>query len=151
MIVRKAARKSGFALLHVESPYWVALTAAAALQGTSPRHSRRRALERAAGTAFGAILAAVLLALDPSAGAVVVAIAVLQVLTELAIVASYGAGCVLLTPIPLLQLHLVAPTHAAAGFVIAFGNFEGTFYRYAKRYEQAQNWSLPKSEPLHKP
>jgi len=38
-----------------------------------------------------------------------------------------------------------------AGFVIALGNFEGTFYRYAKRYEQAQNWSLPKSEPLHKP
>ena len=25
-----------------------------------------------------------------------------------------------------------------AGFVIALGNFEGTFYRYAKRYEQAQ-------------
>ena len=23
-----------------------------------------------------------------------------------------------------------------AGFVIALGNFEGTFYRYAKRYEQ---------------
>jgi hypothetical protein len=38
-----------------------------------------------------------------------------------------------------------------AGFVIALGNFEGTFYRYAKRYEQAQNWSLPKTEPLHKP
>jgi hypothetical protein len=35
--------------------------------------------------------------------------------------------------------------------VIALGNFEGTFYRYAKRYEQAQNWSLPKTEPLHKP
>ena len=35
-----------------------------------------------------------------------------------------------------------------AGFVIAFGNFEGTFYRYAKRYEQAQNWALPASEPL---
>jgi len=38
-----------------------------------------------------------------------------------------------------------------AGFVIALGNFEGTFYRYAKRYEQAQDWSLPKTEPLHKP
>ena len=24
-----------------------------------------------------------------------------------------------------------------AGFVIAFGNFEGTFYRYAKRYEES--------------
>jgi glycosyltransferase involved in cell wall biosynthesis len=35
-----------------------------------------------------------------------------------------------------------------AGFVIAFGNFEGTFYRYAKHYEQAQKWPPPPSEPL---
>jgi glycosyltransferase involved in cell wall biosynthesis len=35
-----------------------------------------------------------------------------------------------------------------AGFVIAFGNFEGTYYRYAKRYEQNQNWAPPPSEPL---
>jgi len=37
-----------------------------------------------------------------------------------------------------------------AGFVIAFGNFEGTFYRYAKRYEQMQNWTPPPSEPLRR-
>jgi hypothetical protein len=35
-----------------------------------------------------------------------------------------------------------------AGFVIAFGNFEGTFYRYAKRYEETQNWTPPASAPL---
>jgi glycosyltransferase involved in cell wall biosynthesis len=35
-----------------------------------------------------------------------------------------------------------------AGFVIALGNFEGTFYRYAKIYEKAQNWVPPASEPL---
>lgn len=34
------------------------------------------------------------------------------------------------------------------GFVIAFGNFEGTFYRYAKRFEQQEMWSLPKQPPL---
>jgi glycosyltransferase involved in cell wall biosynthesis len=39
-----------------------------------------------------------------------------------------------------------------AGFVIAFGNFEGTFYRYAKRYEETQDWQPPASKPLsHKP
>ena len=37
-----------------------------------------------------------------------------------------------------------------AGLVIAFGNFEGTYYRYAKRYEQAQNWPPPPSEPLRR-
>jgi hypothetical protein len=37
-----------------------------------------------------------------------------------------------------------------AGFVIAVGNFEGTFYRYAKRYENAQKWAPPPSEPLRR-
>ena len=37
-----------------------------------------------------------------------------------------------------------------AGFVIAFGNFEGTFYRHAKRYETLQNWQPPPSEPLRR-
>jgi glycosyltransferase involved in cell wall biosynthesis len=35
-----------------------------------------------------------------------------------------------------------------AGFVIAFGNFEGTFYRYAKRYEEIEQWAPPPTEPL---
>jgi glycosyltransferase involved in cell wall biosynthesis len=35
-----------------------------------------------------------------------------------------------------------------AGFVIAFGNFEGTFYRYAKRYEATQAWQPPPSKPI---
>jgi glycosyltransferase involved in cell wall biosynthesis len=35
-----------------------------------------------------------------------------------------------------------------AGFVIALGNFEGTFYRYAKRYEETQNWQPPAGKPL---
>ena len=35
-----------------------------------------------------------------------------------------------------------------AGFVIAFGNFEGTFYRYAKRYEAEQTWTPPGGQPL---
>jgi glycosyltransferase involved in cell wall biosynthesis len=38
-----------------------------------------------------------------------------------------------------------------AGFVIAFGNFEGTFYRYAKSYEEKQGWGPPPSEKLNRP
>ena len=37
-----------------------------------------------------------------------------------------------------------------AGFVIALGNFEGTFYRYAKRYEEAQGWQPPPSKPIRR-
>ena len=34
------------------------------------------------------------------------------------------------------------------GFVIAFGNFEGTFYRYVKLTEAQSNWKVPKVKPL---
>jgi len=34
-----------------------------------------------------------------------------------------------------------------AGFVIAFGNFEGTFYRYAKLTERQSGWEQPPDEP----
>jgi len=37
-----------------------------------------------------------------------------------------------------------------AGFVIAFGNFEGTFYRYIKLTETQNNWTPPKVLPLNK-
>ncbi|MGQ0666553.1 MAG: glycosyltransferase family 2 protein [Nitrospiraceae bacterium] len=37
------------------------------------------------------------------------------------------------------------------GFVIALGNFEGTFYRYAKRFESQKAWPLPTQPPLRRP
>ena len=37
------------------------------------------------------------------------------------------------------------------GFVIAFGNFEGTFYRYIKLLEAQENWKTPIVKPINKP
>jgi len=37
------------------------------------------------------------------------------------------------------------------GFVIAFGNFEGTFYRYIKLTEAQKNWSTPSIDSIHIP
>ena len=37
------------------------------------------------------------------------------------------------------------------GFVIAFGNFEGTFYRYIKLLEAQENWKSPIIKPINKP
>ena len=34
------------------------------------------------------------------------------------------------------------------GFVIALGNFYGTYFRYAKYYEQKMQWQLPDTPPL---
>jgi len=36
------------------------------------------------------------------------------------------------------------------GFVIAFGNFEGTFYRYVKLLESQKEWKSPNINPIHK-
>lgn len=38
----------------------------------------------------------------------------------------------------------------SAGLVIAFGNFEGTFYRYIKLTEKQSDWKFPISKPIHK-
>ena len=35
------------------------------------------------------------------------------------------------------------------GFVIAFGNFEGTFYRYIKLREAQKKWKPPSTNPIH--
>ena len=37
-----------------------------------------------------------------------------------------------------------------AGFVIAFGNFEGTFYRYIKLTEVESDWTVPKVKTITK-
>jgi hypothetical protein len=37
-----------------------------------------------------------------------------------------------------------------AGFVIAFGNFEGTFYRYIKLMEAQKNWATPRTKAINK-
>ena len=36
------------------------------------------------------------------------------------------------------------------GLVIAFGNFEGTFYKYAKLHELDSDWEPPKSPPIYR-
>ena len=36
------------------------------------------------------------------------------------------------------------------GFVIAFSNFEGTFYRYIKLNEVQSNWQVPRVKPIKK-
>ncbi len=37
------------------------------------------------------------------------------------------------------------------GFVIAVGNFEGTFFKYAKLHELTASWDPPQAPPLKKP
>lgn len=36
------------------------------------------------------------------------------------------------------------------GFIISLGFFEGTFYKYAKLYEQQQSWPIPSTPPIRR-
>lgn len=92
-----------------DRPYWIALTAAAVLQGSTLLVTARRAIERAVGTVIGVVLAAWLVVVDPSQWGIVVGIAVFLFLGHATIGASYVVAIVFLTPMTLLLAELGAP------------------------------------------
>lgn len=89
-------------------PAWAAMGALAVMQGPHLHIVMNRALQRMAGTVVGALLAWVLLAQHPSIGVVILAVAGLQLLTEVVIGANYAIGQVLVTPMALLMTSLGA-------------------------------------------
>jgi uncharacterized membrane protein YccC len=101
-------------IIGLEHGYWVGLTAAAVLQATNVTLVRRRALQRAAGTGLGVLLAAGILALDPGTAATIAAIVALQSITELLIGVHYGIAVAFLTSLPLLLIHLAGATASGA-------------------------------------
>ena len=95
--------------LGANHPAWAAMGALAVLQGNNLHLNMNRALQRTVGTLVGAVLAWMLLVQDPSAGVIIGALVVLQILTEIVIGANYALGQVLVTPMALLMTHLAAP------------------------------------------
>ncbi|HEY2832151.1 MAG TPA: FUSC family protein [Sporichthyaceae bacterium] len=95
--------------LGIGRPYWSMVAAVVPLGIPGLRAQLRRGLHRAGGTLLGLALAAVLLELRLPTPAVVVCLALLQVLTELVVVANYLAGLVFITPMALLLVHLSVP------------------------------------------
>jgi len=89
--------------------YWLPLSAAAVLQATNVTLARRRAIQRATGTFVGVFLAGALLATHPGTSALIAIVVVLQFVTELVIVASYGVAVVFITGLALLMLQLAHP------------------------------------------
>ncbi len=58
---------------------------------------------------------------------------------------AFGRGCWSFFKLYFLKLGIL---DGWAGFVIALGNFEGTFFRYAKLHELKSAWAAPSSPPL---
>ncbi|WP_402464200.1 FUSC family protein [Isoptericola aurantiacus] len=97
------------ALSGVGHPAWAQMGATATLQGTTAHHAVVRALQRAAGTAVGALLAWPLLAAHLGFVATCVAVVALQVVTEIVVGRHYGLAMLTITPMALLMTSLAAP------------------------------------------
>ena len=101
-------------LLDFGHPYWAAVAALVPLAGRDLAAQLGRATLRFVGTVAGLGLGFLLIAADPSVAALLVAIAALQVLTELFVTRNYGIAVVFITPMTLALGHLASPTPAAA-------------------------------------
>jgi uncharacterized membrane protein YccC len=87
--------------LGLDHGYWVALTATAALQGTSFDAVARRATERLLGTIAGVTIAAGVLAAHPPVLALAMIAVACQVIAEILVGINYAAGVVFISVIAL--------------------------------------------------
>lgn len=90
-------------------PYWAAVTATVPLAGPNLAGRLARGSLRMAGTFAGVGLAFVLLSADPPVWILVVAVAGLQVVTELFVIRNYGIAVLAITPMSLILTHLGSP------------------------------------------
>ena len=85
---------------------WAVMGSTATLQGTSTAHSVTRGLQRAAGTAVGALIAWPLLEAHLPFAAVAALVVVLQLVTEVVVMRHYGLAMLTITPMALLMTSL---------------------------------------------
>jgi hypothetical protein len=90
-------------MLGLPRPHWAAVACAAVLLHDASRETLRRAGHRAVGTAAGIGVAGLVLAVSPSALALVVLVVVLQFVVELVVARNYTLAVVFITPLALLQ------------------------------------------------
>jgi Fusaric acid resistance protein-like len=82
---------------------WAAIGAAATLQGRHIHTTTPRALQRAAGTALGALLAWPLLEAHLSFWGILAVVVTLQVVTEIIVLRNYAAAMLTITPMALMM------------------------------------------------
>jgi hypothetical protein len=100
-------------LLAFGHPYWAAVASLVPLAGRDLAAQLGRATLRFVGTVAGLGVGFLLIISDPSVAVLLVAIAALQVLTELFVTRNYGIAVVFITPMTLALGHLASPTPAA--------------------------------------
>ncbi len=98
--------------MHWSHPAWASIGAVAILQGAHLHGTVHRAWQRTLGTILGAGIAWLILSNNPSFTEILIAVAILQFLTEIIIGFNYALGQVTITPMALLMTTL--SSHSAA-------------------------------------
>ena len=100
-------------LAQLDKPYWVPVSCLAVAQGNSLRAVWDRNVHRILGTAVGLLLSAALLTAPLNQWGMVVAIMVLMMLLEIAIVRHYAVAVMFITPLTILLAEAATLGHRA--------------------------------------
>lgn len=93
----------------VGHPYWAAVTATVPLVGATFAAKAARATLRILGTLAGVALSYALIAGHTTTWTLILAIAILQILTELFVARNYGIAVIAITPMALIMTYLGSP------------------------------------------
>lgn len=97
-------------LLGIGHPYWAMVSAVVPVSTATFAAGAVRGTHRILGTTLGVVVAAGLLALEPSPLGVVLLIGLFTFGAELLVGRNYGIAMVCITPLALLAVHLASPT-----------------------------------------
>lgn len=100
-------------------PYWIPLSCAAVMLGSTIMATFHRAIQRSTGTILGLFLASIILSLHPEGYMLVLINMALTVLTELFIVKNYAVAAVFITPNALLIAENSSKIHNISYFASA--------------------------------
>lgn len=93
--------------LGLHNPYWVPISCAAIMQGTSVQMLFQRKVHRILGTAVGTVLAWLLFSLTPNAWWLAVAVIVLTFIIESLMVRNYGLAVIFITPLTMVFADMI--------------------------------------------
>lgn len=98
-------------LLKLESPYWICIAIVAVLQGKNLTHTSHRNFQRILGTFAGVGLTWLIIGFKPNLLALVIILAVLQMVIEMLIVRNYMFATVFITPLTILLAEISHGMH----------------------------------------
>lgn len=115
--------------LPFDKPYWIPLSCAAAMSGSTIMSTFHRTIQRSFGTLIGTIIAAIILVLRPEGAILLMITMSLTALIELCIVKNYALAAIFITPNALLLAQIGSGITDPSYFVSAriIDTLVGTF------------------------